>query len=109
MPTHTDQEPERRKASLETRRIGLIEVLVVAGGLVAILGSALLPAGLGQLLLGMLGFVLVLAALVVLGKGRAARDTGKPRGAPGETPPATPEDDVRDERDPRRGGSPPSA
>jgi hypothetical protein len=108
VPRHTEEEPEPSRASLETRRIGLIEILVVAGGFVAILGSALLPPGLGQLALGMLGFVLVLAALVVLGKGRAARTERRPRGAPTEAPPASTQGDERDERGSRRGGSAPS-
>ena len=63
--------PERgpRKASRETWIIGLVEILVIVGAFVAILGSALLHPGLGQLLLGMLGLVLVLTALAVLRKG----------------------------------------
>jgi hypothetical protein len=58
-----------RKASRETWIIALIEILVIVGGFVAILGSALLHPGMGQLLLGMLGLVLVLTALAVLRKG----------------------------------------
>jgi hypothetical protein len=61
-------EPRARKASRETWILGLIEILVVVGGFVAILGSAFLHPGMGQLLLGMLGLVLVLTALAVLRK-----------------------------------------
>jgi uncharacterized membrane protein YedE/YeeE len=46
--------------------VNLIGILVAVGGLVAMLGSASLSPGVGQLLVGMLGLALVLAALAVL-------------------------------------------
>jgi len=73
--------------------VRIIEILVVVGGLVAMLGSALLEPGLGQLTLGMVGLVLVLAGLAVFRRGWSHSRTMPSRDRFAEGPPSAPEDD----------------
>lgn len=94
-------EPEPRKVP---PKVKLIQILVVVGALVALLGSALLPPGVGKLLVGMVGLALVLAALAVLRMGWSP--TGKAR-SPGASVEATPPE-LEDDQPPSPGADAPN-
>ncbi len=88
--------PERQPGSRperEARKVNLIGMLVAVGGLVAMLGSASLSPGVGQLLVGMLGLALVLAALAVLRMSWSPARKARFPGASVKAPPPELEDD----------------
>lgn len=88
--------PERQpggRPEREARKVNLIGMLVAVGGLVAMLGSASLSPGIGQLLVGMLGLTLVLAALAVLRMSWSPARKARFPGASVKAPPPELEDD----------------
>jgi hypothetical protein len=83
-------EPESRKVP---PKLKLIQILVVVGALVAMLGSAILPPGVWKLLVGTVALALVLAALALLTMGRSPTGMARSPGAPAKSPPSELEDD----------------
>ncbi len=90
------QQPEGEPGS-ESRKVPpklkLIQILVVVGALVAMLGSAILPPGVGKLLVGTFALALVLAALALLTMGRSPTGKALSPGASVKSPPPELEDD----------------
>jgi hypothetical protein len=74
-------------------KLKLIQILVVVGALVAMLGSAILPPGVGKLLVGTVALALVLAALALLTMGRSPTGKARSPGASVKTLPPELEDD----------------